>query len=159
MRSLLIPRTLLWLLSGSLPAGAALLAPSELTALVTGPTTITLTWKDNSDNETKFIIGQRIPPATTFSSLGSLGANSTTVGLINRKPGTNYEFAVIAADHKDMDPAAKLRLHLGKMVDTYYATPYLNRLLMRLVRDSDDEEARRPIHQMTQMHLLNLKTL
>lgn len=98
MRSLLIPRTLLWLLSGSLPAGAALLAPSELTALVTGPTTITLTWKDNSDNETKFIIGQRIPPATTFSSLGSLGANSTTVGLINRKPGTNYEFAVIAAD-------------------------------------------------------------
>jgi len=44
---------------------------------------------------------------------------------------------------KDMDPVAKLRLHLGKMVDTYYATPYLNRLLMRLVRDSDDAEARR----------------
>ena len=44
---------------------------------------------------------------------------------------------------KDMDPAAKLTLHLGKMVDTYYATPYLNRLLMRLVRDSDPEEARR----------------
>ena len=44
---------------------------------------------------------------------------------------------------KNMDPAAKLRLHLGKMVDTYYATPYLNRLLMRLVRDSDPDEARR----------------
>jgi len=44
---------------------------------------------------------------------------------------------------KDMDPEAKLRLHLGKMVDTYYATPYLNRLLMRLVRDSDAEEAKR----------------
>ena len=44
---------------------------------------------------------------------------------------------------KDMDPAAKLTLHLSKMVDTYYATPYLNRLLMRLVRDSDPEEARR----------------
>ena len=44
---------------------------------------------------------------------------------------------------KDMDPAAKLTLHLGKMVDTYFATPYLNRLLMRLVRDSDPEEARR----------------
>ena len=43
----------------------------------------------------------------------------------------------------DMDPEAKLRLHLGKMVDTYYATPYLNRLLMRLVRDSDPEEAKR----------------
>ena len=55
---------------------------------------------------------------------------------------------------KDMDPEAKLRLHLGKMVDTYYATPYLNRLLMRLVRDSDPEEAKRiadtyltPLHE------------
>jgi TetR/AcrR family transcriptional regulator len=44
---------------------------------------------------------------------------------------------------KDMDPEAKLKLHLGKMVDTYYATPYLNRLLMRLVRESDPEEAKR----------------
>jgi AcrR family transcriptional regulator len=44
---------------------------------------------------------------------------------------------------KDMDPEAKLRLHLGKMVDTYYATPYLNRLLMRLVRESDPAEAQR----------------
>lgn len=51
--------------------------------------------------------------------------------------------SVDALLHKDMDPAAKLELHLGKMVDTYYATPYLNRLLMRLVRDSDAEEARR----------------
>ena len=44
---------------------------------------------------------------------------------------------------KDMTPEAKLSLHLGKMVETYYATPYLNRLLMRLVRDSDPEEAKR----------------
>ena len=50
---------------------------------------------------------------------------------------------VDALVRKDMDPAAKLRLHLGKMVDTYYATPYLNRLLMRLVRDSDPDEAKR----------------
>ena len=51
--------------------------------------------------------------------------------------------SVDALLNKHMDPAAKLRLHLGKMVDTYYATPYLNRLLMRLVRDSDQEEAKR----------------
>lgn len=55
---------------------------------------------------------------------------------------------------KDMDPAAKLRLHLGKMVDTYYATPYLNRLLMRLVRDSDPDEARRIADTyLTPLHL------
>lgn len=51
--------------------------------------------------------------------------------------------SVQALMHKDMDPEAKLRRHISAMVDTYYATPYLNRLLMRLVRDSDDEEAQR----------------
>lgn len=44
---------------------------------------------------------------------------------------------------KDMDPEARLRLHIGAMVDCYFKTPYLNRLLMRLVRESDDEEAQR----------------
>ncbi|WJY19125.1 TetR family transcriptional regulator [Alteriqipengyuania flavescens] len=51
--------------------------------------------------------------------------------------------SVQALMHKDMEPEAKLRRHISAMVDTYYATPYLNRLLMRLVRDSDDEEAQR----------------
>ncbi len=44
---------------------------------------------------------------------------------------------------KDFAPQDKLRRHLSAMVDTYYDTPYLNRLLMRLVRDSDPEEAQR----------------
>ena len=44
---------------------------------------------------------------------------------------------------KDMAPEVRLRRHIGAVVDTYYKTPYLNRLLMRLVRESDDEEAQR----------------
>jgi len=44
---------------------------------------------------------------------------------------------------KDMAPEARLRRHIGAMVDTYFKTPYLNRLLMRLVRESDPEEAQR----------------
>lgn len=44
---------------------------------------------------------------------------------------------------KDMAPDKRLRRHIGAVVDTYYKTPYLNRLLMRLVRDSDDDEAHR----------------
>lgn len=51
--------------------------------------------------------------------------------------------AVDALMSKDMDPEARLRRHIGAVVDTYYQTPYLNRLLMRLVRESDDEEAHR----------------
>lgn len=48
--------------------------------------------------------------------------------------------ALLAKD--TMTPEEKLRRHIGKCIDTYYAYPYLNRLLMRLVRDSDDAEAR-----------------
>ena len=51
--------------------------------------------------------------------------------------------AVDALMAKDMPPEARLRRHIGAVVDTYFKTPYLNRLLMRLVRESDDDEARR----------------
>jgi len=47
----------------------------------------------------------------------------------------------------DMSPEAKLRKHISKCIDTYYAYPYLNRLLMRLVRDSDEAEAKRIAEQ------------
>lgn len=51
--------------------------------------------------------------------------------------------AVDALMAKDMPPEARLRRHIGAVVDTYFKTPYLNRLLMRLVRESNDDEARR----------------
>ncbi|MGE3693325.1 MAG: TetR family transcriptional regulator [Novosphingobium sp.] len=49
--------------------------------------------------------------------------------------------ALVAKD--GWDPEAKLRRHISKVVDTFYTVPYLNRLTMRLVRESDDTEARR----------------
>lgn len=49
--------------------------------------------------------------------------------------------ALVAKD--DMLPQDKLRRHISRCIDTYYRYPYLNRLLMRLVRDSDEAEAER----------------
>ena len=49
--------------------------------------------------------------------------------------------ALVAKD--GWDPEAKLRRHISKVVDTFYQVPYLNRLTMRLVGESDDAEARR----------------
>lgn len=49
--------------------------------------------------------------------------------------------ALVAKD--GWDPETKLRRHISKVVDTFYMVPYLNRLTMRLVRESDDREARR----------------
>lgn len=55
---------------------------------------------------------------------------------------------------KDMAPEERLRIHIGAMVDTYFKTPYLNRLLMRLVRESDEDEARRIAESyLTPLHL------
>lgn len=51
--------------------------------------------------------------------------------------------AVDALMAKDMAPELRLRRHIGAVVDTYFKTPYLNRLLMRLVRESDPDEAHR----------------
>jgi len=51
--------------------------------------------------------------------------------------------AVDALMAKDMSPEVRLRRHIGAVVDTYFKTPYLNRLLMPLVRESDPEEAHR----------------
>ncbi|MEO1044250.1 MAG: TetR family transcriptional regulator [Pseudomonadota bacterium] len=42
---------------------------------------------------------------------------------------------------KDMSPDDKMRLHIRATISTYYDYPYLNRLLMRLVRDASPEDA------------------
>lgn len=49
--------------------------------------------------------------------------------------------ALIAKD--GWDPVTKLRRHISKVIDTFYAVPYLNQLTMRMVRDSDEAEAGR----------------
>ncbi|MDE1915745.1 MAG: TetR family transcriptional regulator [Sphingomonadales bacterium] len=44
---------------------------------------------------------------------------------------------------KDADPETKLRLHMSAVVDTFFATPYIHRLLMRQIREEPPAEAQR----------------
>ncbi|APG61833.1 TetR family transcriptional regulator [Sphingorhabdus lutea] len=44
---------------------------------------------------------------------------------------------------KSMTAEEKLRLHIGAVIDTYYQYPYLNRLLMRMVRDNAPADAQK----------------
>lgn len=44
---------------------------------------------------------------------------------------------------KDLDPETKLRIHMDRVVDNFFRTPYVHRLLMRMIRESDAEEAQR----------------
>ncbi len=62
--------------------------------------------------------------------------------LLDRDMG-NIVAGLGALVAKDMPPEEKLRRHIGAVIDTYYQFPYLNRLLMQLVRDSDPAEAAR----------------
>ena len=40
-------------------------------------------------------------------------------------------------------PEDKLRRHLSKVVDTFFVVPYLNRLTMRMIRESVEAQAQR----------------
>jgi AcrR family transcriptional regulator len=67
-------------------------------------------------------------------------------GLLKSLLDRDWQAIVASVDalvqKDDWGPEAKLRRHISKVVDTFYAVPYLNRLTMRLVRESDDAEAR-----------------
>ncbi|HKX77020.1 MAG TPA: TetR family transcriptional regulator [Novosphingobium sp.] len=68
-------------------------------------------------------------------------------GLLKALLDRDWQAIVVSVaalvEKDDWGPEAKLRRHISKVVDTFYAVPYLNRLTMRLVRESDDAEARR----------------
>lgn len=68
-------------------------------------------------------------------------------GLLKALLDRDWEAIVTSVDAlvtKDgWAPEAKLRRHILKVVDTFYEVPYLNRLTMRVIRESDDAEARR----------------
>jgi AcrR family transcriptional regulator len=68
--------------------------------------------------------------------------NGLMLALLDRDMG-NIVFSLGALLAKDMPPEDKLRIHIGAVIDTYFAFPYLNRLLMRMVRDSAPVEAAR----------------
>ncbi|MDP9057557.1 MAG: TetR family transcriptional regulator [Pseudomonadota bacterium] len=44
---------------------------------------------------------------------------------------------------KDLDPETKLRIHMARVVDNFFRTPYVHRLLMRMIRESKPAEAQR----------------
>lgn len=44
---------------------------------------------------------------------------------------------------KELDPETKLRIHMARVVDNFFRTPYVHRLLMRMIRESKPAEAQR----------------
>jgi AcrR family transcriptional regulator len=68
--------------------------------------------------------------------------NGLMLALLDRDMG-NIVVGLAALVAKDMPPEEKLRRHVSAVIDTYFSYPYLNRLLMKMVRDSAPAEAAR----------------
>lgn len=67
-------------------------------------------------------------------------------GLLKALIEREWEAIVRSVDAllaKDADPETKLRIHMARVVDNFFRTPYTHRLLMRLIRESEPEEAQR----------------
>jgi hypothetical protein len=71
-------------------------APTNLAATTVSKTRINLAWSDNSNNENGFTI-LRSTDGSTWTSVGSAAANSTTYADTNLKPGVKTYYYRVRA--------------------------------------------------------------
>jgi hypothetical protein len=76
-------------------ATTVLLPPSALAASAVSPTTINLSWADNSTTESGFRI-ERSTDNLNFADIGTAGANATSYGDATASDGTTYFYRVRA---------------------------------------------------------------
>jgi hypothetical protein len=72
-------------------------APSNLTATVTGSTSISLAWVDNSNNESGFLL-ERSSDGVTFTQIAALGVNVTSYGDSGLSSQATYYYRVRATN-------------------------------------------------------------
>ena len=72
---------------------APLNAPSNLVAIASG-TNITLSWTDNSDNETGFKLERSLSGVNSWTQIAVISANTTFYGDTGLSPGTAYDYRI-----------------------------------------------------------------
>jgi len=75
-------------------------APTNLKYEVLSDTKITLTWKDNSNDETGFIVERKIGADGTWTEISTLKANTTSYTLSGLNAYTQYFFRIKAYSYK-----------------------------------------------------------
>ncbi len=69
-------------------------APSNLTGTVLSSSSVSLSWVDNSTNETGFKIERRVNGTTQFSVVGTVNADVTGFTDVNLIANTSYEYRI-----------------------------------------------------------------
>lgn len=73
-------------------------APSSLVATVVSKSQINLTWTDNSNNETNFVVERKTGSTGTYSVIATLGSNVTSYSSTGLVASTTYYYRVKATN-------------------------------------------------------------
>ncbi len=76
-------------------------APSGLIATALGATSVNLSWRDNSSNESGFVIERKVGSSGAWTTLASTSANITLVNDNSVQPATSYTYRVRATSSSD----------------------------------------------------------
>jgi parallel beta-helix repeat protein len=79
------------------PIGGLPGTPKDLAVTATNGTEVTLTWRDESDNETRFVVEYRSADGD-WNRAAELPGNSTTTSVSGLEPETTYEFRLRAGN-------------------------------------------------------------
>ncbi len=79
-------------------ATTQLVAPTSLVAITVSTTSVTLTWADNSSNETGFKIERSLTTGTGFALVTTTAANATTYTNTGLTANTTYFYRIRAAN-------------------------------------------------------------
>lgn len=77
-------------------AGSPPAVPSGLAAVASSPTTVSLTWQDQSADETGFVVERKVGAGGTFTPLASLPANTASHTDRSLTPSTTYVYRLRA---------------------------------------------------------------
>lgn len=93
-------------------------APTELVACSSGPTSLALTWKDNSSDEEGFRI-ERSTDGSVFTEIGTVSADSAIFNSANLNIFTVYYYRVIAYNSSGDSEASNVASSLSTQYRAY----------------------------------------
>lgn len=73
-------------------------APSSLSAMATGMSTITINWQDNANNEDGFVLERSVGNETNYVVVANLSSNTTSHADTGLSASTTYYYRVLASN-------------------------------------------------------------